>query len=363
MSDSSMQNDGPPPYRTPHSMADSIPIPSVGSPTSAAPSPLLDSAQTSVPPQDQVSHRVYSNPSPVAPVGAISSSRLLSFTYSPSIYSQFMHGMSPHPQGVNTPLTPSLENADKNTPAPTPTDQHESRVPESPYTQPNIVNSVEPPQNLLSSQSTSEQTPIGNGTAPNGGGGGNNGGSLKTSTPKPEPASDRLTAPGPSSSDSSITSSIVSLLKRPALSSRDYENIVDDDYKPRQLLYDYTVWDAWGDHPVKRRKPNDDKQLAAKQAKGIDLYADEVHSRNFELSDQVMALPANILADVQIKQEVTNNHFKDNELIVKSELMDDDLKSGNLLTEKGLQPSINDLDQIFDNSDDASSDETVSCDL
>lgn len=52
-----MANDGPPSYsRTPHSVADSLPIPSVGSPASAAPSPMIDSAhsQTSVPPVDQV---------------------------------------------------------------------------------------------------------------------------------------------------------------------------------------------------------------------------------------------------------------------------------------------------------------------
>lgn len=270
--------------------------------------------------------------------------------------------MSPHPQGVNTPLTPSLENADKNTPAPTPTDQHDSRVPESPYTQTNLVNSVEPPQNLLSSQSTNEQTPTGSGGTNINGGTNGSGGSMKTSTPKPDghqSCGDRLTtAPGPSSSDSSFTSSIVSLLKRPVLSSKDYEAIVDDDYNPRQLLYDYSSWDAWMNLPVKRFKPNDDKQTK-QAAKGIDLYADEVHSKNFDLSDQVLALPANILADPPIKQETSSKTMRDNELLIKSESMDEDVKDGNLLTEKGLQPSINDLDQIFDNSDDASNDETV----
>lgn len=37
----------------------------------------------------------------------------------------------------------------------------------------------------------------------------------------------------------------VNLLKRPALSSRDYENMHDDDYVPHQSLYDYSTWDAW----------------------------------------------------------------------------------------------------------------------
>lgn len=34
--------------------------------------------------------------------------------------------------------------------------------------------------------------------------------------------------------------------------------------------------------------------------------------------------------------------------------------TGNLFTNEGLQPSLKDLDQIFDNSDDTSSDEAVS---
>lgn len=34
-------------------------------------------------------------------------------------------------------------------------------------------------------------------------------------------------------------------LKRPSLSSKDYENITDEDYVPHQLLYDYSTWDAW----------------------------------------------------------------------------------------------------------------------
>lgn len=279
--------------------------------------------------------------------------------------------MSPHPTSVNTPMTPSLENADKNTPAPTPTDQHESRVPESPYTQPSIVNSVEPPQNLLSSQpgnhdQQATQTCANPSISPDGGDGGIS--SLKTSTPKPDHSGDRLTtAPGPSSCDStSITSSIVSLLKRPLLCSRDYENIVDEDYNPRQLLYDYSSWEEWMEYPVKRFKPNDEQKPNPKpNHQGVDLYADEVRSKGFDLSDQVLALPTNILADApSIKSEPgisrpgVDGGGKNADLI-KTESLDDDGKDGNLLTEKGLQPSYNDLDQIFDNSDDASNDETV----
>lgn len=37
---------------------------------------------------------------------------------------------------------------------------------------------------------------------------------------------------------------LITLLKRPILSSKDYEHLADDDY-PRQTLYDYTTLNAW----------------------------------------------------------------------------------------------------------------------
>lgn len=38
---------------------------------------------------------------------------------------------------------------------------------------------------------------------------------------------------------------IVSTLKRPVLCSRDYENMIDDEFLPRQRLYDYSTLTAW----------------------------------------------------------------------------------------------------------------------
>lgn len=48
--------------------------------------------------------------------------------------------------------------------------------------------------------------------------------------------------------------------------------------------------------------------------------------------------------------------FKRGPVVVKDE---NTTKKGNLFTSEGLQPSIKDLDQIFDNSDDTSSDEAL----
>lgn len=45
-------------------------------------------------------------------------------------------------------------------------------------------------------------------------------------------------------------------LKRPQLSSKDYEaNLVEEELMPSKLLYDYTSIDAWLYHPVKKFKP------------------------------------------------------------------------------------------------------------
>lgn len=52
----------------------------------------------------------------------------------------------------------------------------------------------------------------------------------------------------PGSSNQGVNSAranAAALLRRPTLMSRDYENIIDDDLEPHQLLYDYSSYDAW----------------------------------------------------------------------------------------------------------------------
>lgn len=52
--------------------------------------------------------------------------------------------------------------------------------------------------------------------------------------------------------------------------------------------------------------------------------------------------------------------FKRGQVPIKEEPKDKKGAAENLFTSEGIQPSIKDLDQIFDNSDDTSSDEAVS---
>lgn len=59
----------------------------------------------------------------------------------------------------------------------------------------------------------------------------------------------------------SQSSSAYITLKRPQLSSKDYEtNLVDEELMPSKLLYDYSYIDAWLYHPVKKFKPIVPKQ-------------------------------------------------------------------------------------------------------
>jgi len=52
------------------------------------------------------------------------------------------------------------------------------------------------------------------------------------------------------------SSSAYITLKRPQLSSKDYEaNLVEEEIMPSKLLYDYSCIDAWLYHPVKKFKP------------------------------------------------------------------------------------------------------------
>lgn len=291
--------------------------------------------------------------------------------------------MSPHPQNIHTPMsvqptTPSLqEQLDKNTPAATPTDQHTPKCvpPESPYTQTNL-SSIEPPQQLLSTTTALTPNPSTGSTNNNSNNNNNNsmsgnpssagGGEVLTPGKLLEnikmesgsgPYSARPDSPKP------CTSTMVSLLKRPVLSSRDYENVSDDYTNPRQLLYEYGMWDAWLNHPVKRFKPNEDKTvMEAKRSQKTDLYADEM--KNVEtLPDQVLALPVNIMSENTQNNTETSQKNCDAEnggATIKTEPQDEHSGPGNLFTIEGLQPSYKDLDQIFDNSDDASSEDVVS---
>ncbi|XP_052898918.1 mediator of RNA polymerase II transcription subunit 13 [Anopheles moucheti] len=313
---------GPPSYcRNPMSIGDSHPLPSEGSPASAAPSPMQPSSvsqPTSVPSGDQ------------------------------------LITMSPHPPASNNPRsvqpgTPCLDHLDKNTPAPTPTDQHDSKsINASPYHTPShpgggggggstgsTGNSTEAQQQQQQSQSNSN---MGNSSSSSSTGSNSSSNSSSLNALKTSPRSSTLSS-GIGSlkvrSESSLgaggsigsgggvpmTPSIHSVyssahqtamannlaskresilqmlqsLKRPSLFCKDYETLQSEDIpSTSQLLYDYTCVDAWMNHPVKRMRLAMEENRLVKKIRNLDLYANE-HSRTMTTSFGVSAtgMPGN----------------------------------------------------------------------
>lgn len=236
--------------RNPNSIPESLPaIPSVGSPGSAGPSPHPNSSlsqPTSVPPPDQVSNRN----SNFYIISVTQNFNTFFFLY---IF-QLIPVISPIPPPSNIQPSTPIEHLDKNTPAATPTDPQDSKsATASPYVAHAAPLSVEPPptNNANSSNNngnnnatdqvkvTSEPNIQTNATNANVNNSNSDGASVSGNS-----SANANNSSGGSTMNSDLKN-ILSLMKRPILSSRDYENIIDDDYMPHQLLYDYSTWDAW----------------------------------------------------------------------------------------------------------------------
>lgn len=84
----------------------------------------------------------------------------------------------------------------------------------------------------------------------------------------PAPASNTVSIPAttPTTTTTPVpmqtqSSSAYVTLKRPQLSTKDYEaNLVEEELMPSKILYDYSCIDAWLYHPVKKFKPIVPKQ-------------------------------------------------------------------------------------------------------
>ncbi|XP_068630122.1 mediator of RNA polymerase II transcription subunit 13 isoform X2 [Battus philenor] len=138
------------------------------------------------------------------------------------------------------------------------------------------------------------------------------------------------------------------MLRRPVLPPAEHRLDPLEDEHSLHMLYDYTTVHAWLEHPVKRFKTEarEWSEELALGARGGDLYAGLAHTpppaphpapRGAHL--------ARTLRPADIKHERNDEDSKEYK---------------NLFTSDGLCPTLKDLDQIFDNSDDAASgDETV----
>lgn len=114
-----------------------------------------------------------------------------------------------------------------------------------------------------------------------------------------------------------------------------------EDEHSLHMLYDYTTVYAWLEHPVKRFKLEENsfhEEMALGAGAGSDLYAGHDHTKLGAMLDHT---------HLDIKQE-------------KQDHNEDSKEYKNLFTSDGLNATFKDLDQIFENSDDAASgDEAV----
>ncbi|XP_063531437.1 mediator of RNA polymerase II transcription subunit 13-like [Cydia strobilella] len=158
-----------------------------------------------------------------------------------------------------------------------------------------------------------------------------------TPAPPSAPPPTKLYPQGDSPRDASQTNNPspvhLELLKRPVLPRGETRVDPLEDEHSLHMLYDYTTVHAWLEHPVKRFKSDENtfrEELALGSAGG-DLYAGHDHTRMAVMPDH---------------KDGKHDH--------------DDAAYKNLYTSDGLCPTLKDLDQIFENSDDAASgDETV----
>lgn len=111
-------------------------------------------------------------------------------------------------------------------------------------------------------------------------------------------------------------------------------------------------------HPIKRFKANDIERCKTIKQVKYDLYAGQQHGES-------SGLP-NSSNQGQSSNDGVKNEWKGDDGNTKSgkerteSEADKDSNSKNLFTSEGLRPSYNDIDKIFDNSDDNSNDNHVS---
>lgn len=172
---------------------------------------------------------------------------------------------------LQQPSTPIDHLLDKNTPAPTPTDQHDNKsITASPYVQP--TPSVEPPPSAEGMQcsgpgsvpappSVERCTPnlqqcgtisvkkfdtTGTGCGGSGGGGGGGGGG---STPSGSiPGTDSQLGNNRCNNNlatSAATVAYFNLYKRPKLTAKDIEGLENDELLSSDMLHDFSLTEAW----------------------------------------------------------------------------------------------------------------------
>ncbi|KAG7169044.1 Mediator of RNA polymerase II transcription subunit 13-like [Homarus americanus] len=174
-------------------------------------------------------------------------------------------------------------------------------------------------------------------------------------------------------------------LKRPSLPGTDYHSLLELE-KPSTVLYDYTKLNAWLHHPVKKFKPTEPKveeplwppYRPAHIQEHMEPFRPEIGQEIPEMNGLPANRPCGIKRqadpydfDDDLGSGTTQEAYKRKDGLDKEEAKtpgsvrsshdphspSQPKKTGNLYTIEGLQPSLSDLDEIFD-SDSAADDPT-----
>lgn len=97
------------------------------------------------------------------------------------------------------------------------------------------------------------------------------------------------------------------LLKKPVLTSKEYETALEEEEQTLDLLYDFYAIDAWLNHPVKRFKPESkEHQRNVRWSKNGDLYSMFAHNNEAGPNGESKSGTAAGVATIQnfIKQEI-----------------------------------------------------------
>lgn len=133
----------------------------------------------------------------------------------------------------------------------------------------------------------------------------------KTHTPEQPPKSIDSFANSPhiqpdSKNENTLSNNTPSfpVLKRPILSSKEYEVVLGEEEQTLEMLYDYSTMDAWLNHPVKKLKLDGKEHQRFNRIGKVDIYSlYEKNSTNINQGIQQVADAKNV-AMGPIKQEI-----------------------------------------------------------
>ena len=142
--------------------------------------------------------------------------------------------------------------------------------------------------------------------------------------------------------------------KRPLLPSKEYEEV--NDSLELSSAYDYSTMSAWLSHPVKKSRPSE----GSKTSPSRPMHRRRSQSSIFaplESDIKSALIPKNPTETSSVKTPsapVTNGGIDINNVKPKQELDDKSVEEEDLYSANGLKPSMTDLDNMFEDSDNES---------